>query len=436
MDEQGTNDGSPKTSVVKRLAYGGRPSNNGHPLRRTSQSQEFSNRYNLTLPERNLSTLAMHDDRTSMTLEALLRPLSGSDPSGRSLQYDPIYDHVKEARRADDPTAPRDIWSKDLKVADWHAVQRLCEEALTSETKDLQICAWLTEAWLHLEGLQGLRRGVNLLLKMSESYWETVHPTLSEGVDFRVAPFVWVNEKLPDALGQVQIVAPHDEPILAATWNDWKKALWLDKVSARHPQDPELLQELEARPTIGEFRSRSSKTPEAFFQDNLAALDDTIGVTRALEAFLDDRLERESPSLVRFRAVLEEIRTWTQVVVREGSFRPEAEGGPEMPEKEGGPEMTDEENPGGPDAAASVATSQEPRAAGPITGRADAYRMLREAARYLKEVEPHSPTPYLVLKAVSWGDKTLDDLLREFVREGLNLEALFTFLGIEPDDER
>ncbi len=376
------------------------------------------------------------DDRTLVTLEELLRPLSGDDPSGRSLQYDPIYDQIKEARRADDPTVPRDIWSRDLKVSDWHAVQRLCEGALTSESKDLQICAWLAEAWLHLEGLRGLRRGVDLLLQMSESYWETVHPTLSEGVDFRVAPFVWVNEKLPEALGQVRIVAPHDEPILSATWNDWKKALWLDKVSARRPQDPELLRQLESLPTISEFKARSLKTPESFFQENLAVLDDAIGVTRALEAFLDDRLERESPSLVRFRDVLEEIRTWTQVVVREGTFRRETEGGPEMPETEGGPEMTEDGNSEGADTVASAAAPQMPRAAGPINGRADAYRMLREAAQYLKEVEPHSPTPYLVLKAVSWGDKTLDDLLREFVREGLNLEALFTFLGIEPDDER
>ena len=62
--------------------------------------------------------------------------------------------------------------------------------------------------------------------------------------------------------------------------------------------------------------------------------------------------------------------------------------------------------------------------------------MLLSAASYLKEIEPHSPTPFLVMKAVSWGDKSLDELLRQFVNEGLNLEALFTFLGIEPPEER
>jgi type VI secretion system protein ImpA len=368
------------------------------------------------------------DDRQAVTFEALLRPLSGPDPSGRPLRYDPIYDRIKEARRADDPAAPRDIWSKDLKVADWNTVRRLCEGALTGETKDLQICAWLAEAWLHLEGLRGLRRGVDLLLQMSESYWESVHPALSEGVDFRVAPFVWVNEKLPAALGEIHIVAPEDEPTLTATWNDWKKALWLDKVSARRPHDAETLRELESSPTLAGFRARSAETPESFFRDNLAVLDDTIDVTRALEAFLDDRLEKQSPSLVRFREGLDEIRTWIGVVVREGTFRPETQGESEM---------ADETSPEESEATVSAGTAEPgPREGGRIRGRTDAYRMLREAADYLKEVEPHSPTPYLVLKAVSWGDKSLDDLLREFVREGLNLEALFTFLGIEPDDER
>jgi type VI secretion system protein ImpA len=376
----------------------------------------------------------MIDDHRMVALEALMRPCPGPDPSGRSLQYDPIYDQIKEARRADDSDAPRDIWSKDLKAADWKEVQQLCQDALMEETKDLQICAWLMEAWLHLDGLKGLRRGVDLLLQMSESYWETVHPSLSVGVDFRVAPFIWINEKLPSALGRVAIVAPEGDVALEATWDDWKRALWLDKVSARRPQDPEVLADLEASLTMNDFTVRSSKTPESFFRDNLVVLEETIGGTRALEAFLDDRLEKQSPSLVRFREVLSELLNWTRVVVREGSFRPDA-----AANSDGSSDMADEDGSDGPDveAAEAVVGTPDTLTSGPIRGRADAYRMLLTAAQYLKQIEPHSPTSYLVMKAVSWGDKSLDDLLREFVREGLNLEALFTFLGIELDnDER
>jgi len=369
----------------------------------------------------------MVEEHQLVVLEELLRPLPGSDPSGRTLQYDVVYDQIKEARRADDLAAPRDIWSKELKSADWDEVRRLCEATLLRVSKDLQICAWLTEAWLHLEGLRGLRRGIELLLQMSESYWETVHPSLDAGVEFRAAPFVWVNEKLPASLGQVVIVAPKEDPAAAATWDEWKRALWLDKVGARRPQDPEIVAELESSPTIADFKKRCTRTPESFFRDNVAVIEDAIEVTRSLEALLDDRLEEQSPSLVRFREGLKEILTWTQVMVRDGSFTPDAEASAVMAE-----ETTDK--PAG--AAAPTTAPGATKSVGPIGSRADAYRQLLTAAQYLKEVEPHSPTPYLVLKAVSWGDLTLDDLLREFVREGLNLEALFTFLGIEPGDER
>lgn len=360
-----------------------------------------------------------------VALEALLRPIPGADPSGRSLQYDPIMDRIKDARRSDDQTTTRGIWDRDLKSADWDEVRQLCEGALISQSKDLQVAAWLMEAWLHLEGLTGLRRGAELLLQLSESYWETIHPELSQGEDFRNAPFVWINEKLPPALGSVEIVDPqsdHDEP---ATWDQWKRALWLEKLSARGSPDQELQDEIAESHSIQSFRGLCNKTPEAFFRDTSAVLEDAVETTRTLERFLDDRLGADSPSLVRLRNAITEIHTWVQVVIKEGSFTPD------MVEEVVDP--IDEQ-----DMEPIVASSDDASAAhasGPIRSRQDAYRVLMDAARYLKKVEPHSPAPYLVMKAVSWGDKTLDDLLREFVREGLNLEALFTFLGIDNQDD-
>ena len=356
-----------------------------------------------------------------VALEALLRPVPGADPSGRSLQYDEIYDRIKDARRADASVATRGIWDRDLKSANWKEVRQLCEDALIQETKDLQIAAWLMESWLHLEGLPGLRRGMEVLLQLSESYWEMVHPEISQGIDFRIAPFVWINEKVPASFGQLVVVDPQTDQSSEATWDEWNRALWLDKVGARSPDDEELKAEIAESHSIESFRGLCRKTPESFFRDTSAVLEDAIETTRALESFLDDRLGDESPSLVRFREGLAEILTWISVVMKEGSFRPDIVEVPVDTKEEEGSEP------------ASVSSGNVPSVAesGAIRSRQEAYQVLLNAARYLKQVEPHSPTPYLVMKAVSWGDKTLDDLLREFVRKGLNLEALFTFLGID-----
>ena len=48
--------------------------------------------------------------------------------------------------------------------------------------------------------------------------------------------------------------------------------------------------------------------------------------------------------------------------------------------------------------------------AGPIQSRAEAYKRLGEAADYLIKAEPHSPVPYLVKRAVAWGNMSFGEL--------------------------
>jgi predicted component of type VI protein secretion system len=68
---------------------------------------------------------------------------------------------------------------------------------------------------------------------------------------------------------------------------------------------------------------------------------------------------------------------------------------------------------------------------GPILNRDDAYRRLAEAADYLAITEPHSPTPYLVRRAIAWGSMRLEDLLPELVRNGNELTEIYRLLQID-----
>ena len=57
--------------------------------------------------------------------------------------------------------------------------------------------------------------------------------------------------------------------------------------------------------------------------------------------------------------------------------------------------------------------------------------MLSEAADYLFIHEPHSPTPYLVRRAVTWGNMTLTELLKELITDDGDLRAIFNLLGFK-----
>jgi len=67
---------------------------------------------------------------------------------------------------------------------------------------------------------------------------------------------------------------------------------------------------------------------------------------------------------------------------------------------------------------------------GPIRSRADAYRRLSEVADYLLRTEPHSPTPYLVRRAVEWGNMSLPELLQQIVRNQGELDEIDKLLGL------
>src|SRR5215212_8799384 len=106
------------------------------------------------------------DTPYAFDLETLLGPVPGGRPSGDSLRYEGTYDHIREARREDDPRMSRGIYESEPKRADWPAVESLAAESLSTRTKDLQLAAWLTESWTHLYGLPGARQGLRLMAEL------------------------------------------------------------------------------------------------------------------------------------------------------------------------------------------------------------------------------------------------------------------------------
>src|ERR1700683_4859648 len=110
----------------------------------------------------------------------LLNPIEGPNPSGSNLRYDPVYDKIKEARREEDQPPPG-MTERDRKVADNAQVIKLTTDALTTKTKDLQLAAWLTEAWLKQKGFGGLKDGLAVCHGLVEKFWDSVYPEIEDG---------------------------------------------------------------------------------------------------------------------------------------------------------------------------------------------------------------------------------------------------------------
>jgi type VI secretion system protein ImpA len=143
--------------------------------------------------------------------DEVLNPIAGESPGGVDLRYDPLFDKIKEARRAD-VDAPQGEWTTTLKTADWPLVIKLSKEALSTKSKDLQIAAWMTEALLKREGFSGLASGLDVLGGLGEQFWDSLYPEIDDGdAEMRAAPLEWIDRSFDVSIRMVALDrAGHD----------------------------------------------------------------------------------------------------------------------------------------------------------------------------------------------------------------------------------
>lgn len=355
-------------------------------------------------------------------LQDALAPISADQPAGESLRYDALFDEIKELRREDDSTLPQGVWKRDFKKADWSRVATLALEALQTRTKDLQVAAWLVEAWTHLHGFSGTELGLKLVTGLCTDFWDDVHPQLEEGPEFRLAPLEWLATRATVAIKTIPVSSPETDDALAYTWADWERSLHLAQ-QIEADQISEEQAESEGKLNKAKFLASVSLTSSAFYMRIADEVRRSLAAVDELAAVLAQKLPETAPSFSELRTTIEAIERF---VVRNLQER-----------------MEDVEPPGGDREAQDAATAGLDEdeavvapAGGPITSRADAYRRLNHAAEYLLRSEPHSPAPYLVKRAVSWGGLTLAELLQELLEQNTDLGSIYKLLGIRHIDKR
>jgi type VI secretion system ImpA family protein len=366
-------------------------------------------------------------------LDRLLAPISPEHPCGEWLRYEGTYDQVRDARREDDAGLPQGVWQSELKRADWGSVESVCCEALATRSKDLQLSAWLLEAWIQLDGLAGAARGLDLMRRICVAYWDEMYPVLDADMTARLAPLQWVNEKLSRRLRLLKLTQPSLDGVPAFSLADWD-------VAVQHSSGPGSGAGDRSGPTQAKIEQSVSLTSYSWFaalrQDTQKSMDEA----RALDVLLDEKAGKSAPGLLQFRGALDAIDL---ILAQMCAATRHQE--PEMPlESSDGSEHT-------ASAAALVPTAGpmlpaedhaiESGLAGfaetdgfRLNTREDAYRVLGEVATFLQKIDPHSPTPYLVRRAVAWGSMQFGELMQELVRDQGEVNELVRLLHLDLSD--
>jgi type VI secretion system ImpA family protein len=337
-------------------------------------------------------------------VDKVLVPISPSEPAGISLRYDPVYDQLRKLRKADNEL-PQGVWKSEPKRADWNALEELCLEVIETRSKDIQVATWLLEAWIHLYGFAGAAEGMNVIRALCENFWDGLHPRIEgSDVEFRIAPLVWINQRVVIDLKLIPITAPDSDNFPQHTWADWENACLNEKNGPAN----------EAKAvTIAKFQQGAMLTSTLHLRSILAATQRLFIASEQLDMLLDQKLRRDAPGL-------SPIKTLSGSIVGLLSTFLEQRGeGMEAPESKVAAKRTP----------AQLTSASDVLSYGQIRNRAQAYQLLAEASDFLVRTEPHSPVPYLVRRAIAWGSMSLETLMTDLIRNSNDLSEVSRLLN-------
>jgi type VI secretion system protein ImpA len=320
-------------------------------------------------------------------LEKLLQPIPGDNPSGQDLRYEPVYGEIKEARREEDDN-PQGDWATERKVADWQEVIKLATESLATQSKDLQLAAWLTEGLLRKEGYGGLRSGLELIKGLLENFWDTLYPEVEDGdLELRSAPLSWLGLKTDMTVRRVPLVRGgydfirYEESLSVGFEAD---ATDRSRSEARN-------QKIEEGKLSGEeWEKAFTETPKANLKQTVADINASVALVAEIDK-IGDKFEDAAPSYTVLKKALEDVQRLANTLLKNKlAVDPDPIEEVALAGVEGGE-------------GAVAMTGDGTLTAEPVS-REDAVGRVTGAARWLRQNDPLNPAPYLMLRGLRWGE--------------------------------
>ena len=128
----------------------------------------------------------MADDSLVSWTQTFREPISGENPCGDSVKYEPEFQTLEtEIAKLESLTAEK---------VDWRIVEQSATQILTEKSKDLLVTSYLAGALIESQGLAGLQSGLALVQAMVGDFWEGMYPPLKR-IRGRQAALNWLIEK-------------------------------------------------------------------------------------------------------------------------------------------------------------------------------------------------------------------------------------------------
>lgn len=345
-----------------------------------------------------------------LDLELLVAAISEDRPTGSALRTADIgsansayqlFHRAKDLRsqaRAAERNRIFEENSSETGYKFWYDISQLAQTLLAEHSKDVEVCTWLVEAQIRLNGITGLRDSLHALQQLIDLYWGELFPLPDEdGIETTLISIHGLNGDGKNGT----LLAPLNTVPLAPDTSKGSFCFWqlgqardVDRL-----QDPDEKANREKQLGIKweDIQQIVSLTPNAYYLNLVDDLQLSITALQQLDSMLTKRCADLAPSFSAVRnllsGILEAIRNVAKTKLI-SAVQTEVEVFP----SESAPH-------------AGVLVCQD----GAPKSRLQALAQLKEIALFFRQTEPHSPISYAVEKAIRWGELPLHELISELI---------------------
>ena len=352
-------------------------------------------------------------------LEKLLAPISSDFPCGEYLKRNSALIQIKELRTKliQENDDNQGIWvKKQSGESSWSEIITLSFDLLLNQTKDLNVVTYLLEAQFKIEGFVGLAKVLSLFVQYCSTYWDDINPPINDqNFVLRAASFKALRNITLLGIKSYSFEVQNEQNLENITWS------WFESQSGIGKNEG-----IQAKNRIIQIIQQKADSEVKLINNSLENIMKDLEI---LENEFVPQLILDEDDHITFddlSNLIQEIYTIINPIYLErlNSFENKndiktynlSEEVNEINANNGEFGMTFLNS-------NSVNTVQE------------AYNMIEKSNDFLMKNDPHSPSPYLIRRALEWRKKSLYSVLLELFSSTTKPQEIFSLLGLSHLDK-
>lgn len=373
-----------------------------------------------------------------MDFSAALTPINADVKAGfdirNHLEYADAFYELRDLRNAIRAQERRALSLEDLYAlgSEWKQVQTACVDILATQSKDVEVLAWLAEATIRVDGFVGLAEVFDVIDQTLREYWGGIYPLPDEeGISATLFPLTGLNGDngegtlvMPIRMASV-ITTPAGEMI--SGW-DYIKACDLAQLTDDSKRQRKIDDGIK---TIDQLQQLMQGTDSAQIKTTARAIDACKQNFASIDDFLQDQCGYDSPPTSAIKNVLSTAWDALAAIARIDTSiledpKPAEEEASELEDDSDKPEVRSSKS------AQNTVVQFRPEAYYP-SSREEALIMVSRLSAFFRDTEPHSPLSYQMERVERWGRMGLAELMDELLDDDTTRHQFFRLIGLSKD---